>query len=270
VRRPCKGTDPYRDTRQKIRAVSPLRGRVLDICTGLGYTAIEAAKTAEEVVTIELDPTALEVARLNPWSRPLFDNPRIRQIVGDAFETSIPASSTGVCGSCWSGGGACSTMWAIPTAVQAATLPEGLCAACRRLASERLCLDDDQPVQTSIVLLEQDRRLWALLSSQGSRGLSLLRADLHQDRAARQEMWGRSRQQATDEGQAIGAAVEGRPRLMVADLGRQVLPLLGGDVGQVGNDQMDRLWQGSQQVASQAVNPIAHAVAVCVLDSSRA
>jgi len=81
-----KGTDPYRDTRQKIRAVSPLRGRVLDICTGLGYTAIEAAKTAEEVVTIELDPTALEVARLNPWSRPLFDNPRIRQIVGDAFD----------------------------------------------------------------------------------------------------------------------------------------------------------------------------------------
>jgi len=81
-----KGTDPYRDTLQKIRSVSPLRGRVLDVCTGLGYTAIEAAKTAEEVVTIELDPTALEVARLNPWSRPLFDNPRIRQIVGDAFD----------------------------------------------------------------------------------------------------------------------------------------------------------------------------------------
>jgi len=81
-----KGLDPYQDTRQKMRAIAPLAGRVLDVCTGLGYTAIEAAKTAEQVVTIELDPTALEVARLNPWSRSLFDNPRIQQIVGDAFD----------------------------------------------------------------------------------------------------------------------------------------------------------------------------------------
>jgi predicted methyltransferase len=41
---------------------------------------------AEEVITIELDPTVLEVARLNPWSQALFDNPRIEQIVGDSFE----------------------------------------------------------------------------------------------------------------------------------------------------------------------------------------
>ncbi len=83
-----KDTDPHRDTLSKIRAIRPLAGRVLDTCTGLGYTAIEAAKepAVEEVVTIELDPTVLEVARLNPWSRPLFENPKIRQIVGDAFE----------------------------------------------------------------------------------------------------------------------------------------------------------------------------------------
>jgi predicted methyltransferase len=81
-----KGTDPHRDTLTKIRAVAPIRGRVLDTATGLGYTAVEAAKTAGEVITIELDPAALKVARLNPWSQALFDNPKIRQIVGDTFE----------------------------------------------------------------------------------------------------------------------------------------------------------------------------------------
>jgi predicted methyltransferase len=81
-----KGTDPLRDTLAKVRAAAPLHGRVLDTATGLGYTAIEAAKTAAEVVTIELDPTTLEIARLNPWSRALFADPTIRQVVGDAYE----------------------------------------------------------------------------------------------------------------------------------------------------------------------------------------
>jgi predicted methyltransferase len=81
-----KGIDPYHDTLRKIKPIAPVQGRVLDTATGLGYTAIEAAKTALEVVTIELDPAGLEVARLNPWSRDLFTNPKIKQIVGDAFE----------------------------------------------------------------------------------------------------------------------------------------------------------------------------------------
>jgi len=81
-----KGTNPQRDTQTKIRAVAPVTGQVLDTCTGLGYTAIEAARTAEQVVTIELDPTVLEVARLNPWSHELFEHPRIEQVVGDSFD----------------------------------------------------------------------------------------------------------------------------------------------------------------------------------------
>jgi len=81
-----KGTDPQQDTLQKIKSIAPVVGRVLDTATGLGYTAIAAAKTAEHVVTIELDPAALEIARLNPWSRALFDNPKITQMVGDSFE----------------------------------------------------------------------------------------------------------------------------------------------------------------------------------------
>jgi predicted methyltransferase len=81
-----KDIDPMQDTRRKIAAIAPVSGRVLDTATGLGYTAIEAAKTADEVVTIELDPGAQEIARLNPWSRALFDTPKIHQVMGDAFE----------------------------------------------------------------------------------------------------------------------------------------------------------------------------------------
>jgi len=81
-----KGIDPEEDTRRKIRALAPIVGRVLDTATGLGYTAIEAAKTAAEVVTIELDPMVLEVARRNPWSQALFTEPKITQRIGDAFE----------------------------------------------------------------------------------------------------------------------------------------------------------------------------------------
>ncbi|MBN2146400.1 MAG: methyltransferase [Anaerolineales bacterium] len=81
-----KDTDPHRDTLEKIRAVKPIVGNVLDTATGLGYTAIEAAKTAEHVTTIELDPTALQVAQYNPWSSALFENPRITQLLGDSFD----------------------------------------------------------------------------------------------------------------------------------------------------------------------------------------
>jgi uncharacterized protein len=81
-----KGTNPRLDTQSKIKALAPIGGDVLDTTTGLGYTAIEAAKTASQVTTIELDPTALEIARLNPWSQGLFNNPKIQQVIGDSFE----------------------------------------------------------------------------------------------------------------------------------------------------------------------------------------
>lgn len=79
------GIDPHEDTLRKVRAVAPLRGEVLDTVTGLGYTAIEAAKSAAHVTTIELDPAVLEVAHLNPWSHALFADPRITQLIGDTF-----------------------------------------------------------------------------------------------------------------------------------------------------------------------------------------
>jgi len=81
-----QGTDPHRDTLAKVGTIAPLVGRVLDTCTGLGYTAIQAARTAEQVVTIELDPLVVEVARLSPWSAALFGDSRILQLVGDAYD----------------------------------------------------------------------------------------------------------------------------------------------------------------------------------------
>lgn len=81
-----KDTNPHADTLAKLRALKPVVGQVLDTATGLGYTAIEAARTASHVVTIELDPTVLEIIRQNPWSRPLLENPRITQLIGDSFE----------------------------------------------------------------------------------------------------------------------------------------------------------------------------------------
>ena len=79
-------TDPSQDTRNKIATITPVTGRVLDTATGLGYTAIAAAKTAGQVITIERDPGAQEIARLNPWSRALFENQKIQQVMGDAYE----------------------------------------------------------------------------------------------------------------------------------------------------------------------------------------
>jgi predicted methyltransferase len=81
-----KGVDPHRDTLLKIEAIAPVVGQVLDTATGLGYTAIEAARTAEHVTTVEIAPEALEAARLNPWSQPLFDDAKITQVVGDVFD----------------------------------------------------------------------------------------------------------------------------------------------------------------------------------------
>ncbi len=79
-----KASNPHQDTLTKVGTVQPISGRVLDTATGLGYTAIEAAKTADQVTTIEFDPAVLEIARLNPWSQTLFTNSQIEQRLGDS------------------------------------------------------------------------------------------------------------------------------------------------------------------------------------------
>ena len=81
-----KEVNPLEDTKLKLKTVAPIRGKVLDICTGLGYTAMMAARSAEKVFTLEQDENVLEIARMNPWSRELFENPKIKIELCDAFE----------------------------------------------------------------------------------------------------------------------------------------------------------------------------------------
>lgn len=81
-----KDITPDLDTHNKIKALGKPYGRILDTATGLGYTAIKAAQTAERVITIEFDPAVIAICRMNPWSARLFNNPKICQIIGDTGE----------------------------------------------------------------------------------------------------------------------------------------------------------------------------------------
>jgi predicted methyltransferase len=83
-----KEVDPKTDSELKIKCLGKIYGDVLDICTGLGYTAILAArkKNVKIVVTIEKDENVIKIAKLNEFSKELFENPKIKLVIGDAFE----------------------------------------------------------------------------------------------------------------------------------------------------------------------------------------
>ncbi|MHA1551861.1 MAG: methyltransferase domain-containing protein [Candidatus Heimdallarchaeaceae archaeon] len=69
-----KHMTPIEDAERKIEYVKIKSSDiVLDICTGLGYTAIQAMRKNADVITIEKDPNVLEIAGFNPYSRELFD-----------------------------------------------------------------------------------------------------------------------------------------------------------------------------------------------------
>jgi len=75
--------DPLTDSIMKVSILNIRRGeKILDICTGLGYTAIEAYKRGGEVVSIEIDENVLEIALYNPWSK---DLEKIKIILGNAY-----------------------------------------------------------------------------------------------------------------------------------------------------------------------------------------
>jgi len=81
-----KETTPSEDTKSKIQSLGKPHGLLLDTAAGLGYTAIQAAATADRVVTIEYDPVVLSICRQNPWSQALFTNPKIHILIGDSAE----------------------------------------------------------------------------------------------------------------------------------------------------------------------------------------
>lgn len=77
---------PKEDTLLKIKEISPIKGTVLDTCTGMGYTAIEASRQADKVYTFERDKNVLYLASFNPYSRELFNNKKIEQREEDIAE----------------------------------------------------------------------------------------------------------------------------------------------------------------------------------------
>ncbi|QOJ78179.1 RsmD family RNA methyltransferase [Infirmifilum lucidum] len=78
------GTTPTRDAMRKISLLKVKEGeKGLDVCTGLGYTAIEAWRRGAEVVTVEADANVLYVAEHNPFSRQL---EKVEIVLGDAFQ----------------------------------------------------------------------------------------------------------------------------------------------------------------------------------------
>ena len=82
-----KSMHPGTDTRKKIKEISPVKGKVLDTCRGLGYTAIAALKAgARHIVCCEKDLGVTEIAKYNPYSKELFDNEQIELKTGDSFE----------------------------------------------------------------------------------------------------------------------------------------------------------------------------------------
>jgi hypothetical protein len=83
-----KDVDPKTDTELKIKSLGRIYGKILDVCTGLGYTAILAAreKSVDKVVTIEKDENVIKIAKQSEFSKELFENPKIELIIGDALE----------------------------------------------------------------------------------------------------------------------------------------------------------------------------------------
>ncbi|VVB51333.1 Uncharacterised protein [uncultured archaeon] len=78
-----KEMDPWTDARMKVQEVTPVFGRCLDTCTGLGYSAINLVDAgAAEVVTVERDPNMVKLQDVNPWSAGL-NNLRVKRVEGD-------------------------------------------------------------------------------------------------------------------------------------------------------------------------------------------
>lgn len=77
---------PKLDTEKKISFIEPISGKILDTCTGLGYTAVLASKTADQVYTYERDSNVIELQKINPYSLELFSSKKIKTYNKDIFE----------------------------------------------------------------------------------------------------------------------------------------------------------------------------------------
>ena len=63
---------PLDYAREIVKEMKIKKGAVLDSCMGLGYTAIEASKKADSVITCEISRAVIDLAQWNPFSDRLF------------------------------------------------------------------------------------------------------------------------------------------------------------------------------------------------------
>lgn len=82
-----KDINPIEDASMKAELCARKGIDMLEICTGLGYSTIACLRRGvRSIVTVEKDPSVIELARLNPWSKDLFTDKRVSTVQGDASE----------------------------------------------------------------------------------------------------------------------------------------------------------------------------------------
>lgn len=90
-----KGTDPFVSASEMAQQAVHKGDRVLDCCSGLGYSAIAAYRLgASEVVSTELSREVMGLREQNPWSNDLKQT-EIVQLQGSIFAliTTLPTAS---------------------------------------------------------------------------------------------------------------------------------------------------------------------------------
>ncbi|MBI4360677.1 methyltransferase domain-containing protein [Candidatus Micrarchaeota archaeon] len=91
-----KNKSPLKDAEDKVKRLGVHPGmKALDVCTGLGYCAIEMSKKGALVTTIEIDADVVDISKKNPDSMRLFNNENIQRFLGDAaeFVKTLPDAS---------------------------------------------------------------------------------------------------------------------------------------------------------------------------------
>lgn len=82
-----KDMDPRKDAAMKAELCAKSGDKMLEICTGLGYSTIECLnRGVRNITTIEKDSNVVQLASINPWSKELFSDSRVTLVQGDATE----------------------------------------------------------------------------------------------------------------------------------------------------------------------------------------
>lgn len=80
-----KDTDPMTDARTKAEIAARPAIKMLDICTGIGYSTIACLERGvSSIVTIERQQEVIDLAKVNPWSQKLFNDERVELVMDDA------------------------------------------------------------------------------------------------------------------------------------------------------------------------------------------